>query len=221
MLKFYHDPISPNSRRVWVALLEKGIPFEEIRLKLDGDQFQPDYLAINPFHHIPAVVDDGFNIVESLAILDYLEAKYPTPALLPTDPKSLAIVRMVEMVTINELLPAIVPLTPQILGLGAADPQKVEKANQQIGKVLAFFENLLGESTYFGGQQLTLAEAVAGTLIAALIGFGSLWGNPLNNYPKLSDWYERLAQRESWKKTEPTQEQIEAFRSRIKARMAQ
>ena len=38
MLKLYHNLISANSRRVWIALLEKEIPFEEIIVKLDGDQ---------------------------------------------------------------------------------------------------------------------------------------------------------------------------------------
>ncbi|MBD2180730.1 glutathione S-transferase family protein [Planktothrix sp. FACHB-1375] len=99
MLKLYHTPISPNSRRVWITLLEKQIPFELLKMELNGDQLQPDFLALNPFHHIPVLVDDDFTIVESLAILDYLEVKYPAPAMLPTDAKALATVRMVEMVT--------------------------------------------------------------------------------------------------------------------------
>ena len=81
MLKLYHDPISPNSRRVWVALLEKELEFELVPINLNGDQLQPEFLALNPFHHIPVLVDNGFRVLESLAILDYLEAKYPTPAL--------------------------------------------------------------------------------------------------------------------------------------------
>ena len=75
MLTLYHAPISPNSRRVWITLLEKELEFELVEVKLDEEQFKPDFLAMNPFHHIPVLVDDGFNIVESLAILDYLEAK--------------------------------------------------------------------------------------------------------------------------------------------------
>lgn len=51
MLKFYYSSLSPNARRVWLTLLEKGIPFEPVLLNLDGDQFQPEFVAINPFHH--------------------------------------------------------------------------------------------------------------------------------------------------------------------------
>jgi glutathione S-transferase len=165
MLTLYHEPISPNSRRVWITLLEKGLEFELVEIKLDGEQFQPDFLAINPFHHIPVLVDEGFNIVESLAILDYLEAKYPTPAMLPKDVKDLAVVRMVQLVTVNELLPSSTPLFPQMLGLPGGDPEKIEQAKQKVSTVLKFFENLLGDRPYFGSQNLTLAEVVAGTVI--------------------------------------------------------
>lgn len=73
MLKFYYAPLSVNSRRVWIALLEKQIPFEPIRLDLDGDQFSPEFTTINPLQRVPVVIDDGLRLVESLAILNYLE----------------------------------------------------------------------------------------------------------------------------------------------------
>lgn len=87
MLTSYHTPLSINSRRVWVALLEKNLPFEETVMGLGGDQLQPEFLSLNPFHHIPVLVDDGFTVIESFAILDYLEAKYPAHSLLPTTPE--------------------------------------------------------------------------------------------------------------------------------------
>ena len=217
MLTLYHEPISPNSRRVWITLLEKGLEFELVEIKLDGEQFKPDFLAINPFHHIPVLVDEGFNIVESLAILDYLEAKYPTPAMLPKDALDLAVVRMVQLVTINELFPATVPLFQQMFGLPGGDPEKIEQAYQKIATVLKFFENLLGDRPYFGSQNLTLAEVVAGTVIPWLRGGGVA----LSDYPKLSAWCDHLMARPAWQASEPTPEVIEAFKSRMAARMAQ
>ncbi|PHM06001.1 glutathione S-transferase family protein, partial [Nostoc sp. 'Peltigera malacea cyanobiont' DB3992] len=56
MLTLYHQPFSPNSRRVWITLLEKGLEFELVEIKLDGEQFKPEFLAISPFHHIPVLV---------------------------------------------------------------------------------------------------------------------------------------------------------------------
>lgn len=218
MLKLYHMPISPNSRRVWVTLLEKQIEFELVEMELNGEQFQPEYLALNPFHHIPVLVDDGFNIVESLAILDYLEAKYPTPVMLPTEAKDLAIVRMVQLVTVNELLPALTTLTPLVLGFPGGNPEKIAEAKQKAATIFTFFENLLGVRSFFGSQNITLAEVVAGTVVPWLLG-GRVFLN--TDYPQLSAWCDRLMTRPAWQTTEATPEVIEAFKSRMAARMAQ
>ncbi len=217
VLTLYHSPISPNSRRVWITLLEKGLEFELVEVKLDGEQFKPEFLAISPFHHIPALVDDGFNIVESLAILDYLEAKYPTPAMLPKDAKDLAIARMVQLVTVNELLPATTTFLPQFLGLPGGDPEKIEKAEHKIATVLKFFENLLDDRPYFASHNLTLAEVVAGTVVTLLPSIGI----SLSEYPKLNAWCDRLVARTTWQATEATPEAMEAFKSIMMARMAQ
>jgi glutathione S-transferase len=216
MLKLYHYAPSPNSRRVWVALLEKELEFELVPIDLKGEQLQPDFLVLNPFHHVPVLVDNGFKVVESLAILDYLDVKYPIPALLPTSAETLATVRMVELLTVNELLPALGPLNRQWLGLGENDSQKLEQSKQQVNTVLSFFEQLLGEQQYFGGKHLTLAEIVAGTVVPSL----PILGVSLSDHPRLRAWTERLSQRPAWVKTQPSQEEMEAVKSDIAARMA-
>src|SRR6478672_11729903 len=206
MIKLYHYPISPNSRRVWVALIEKQLEFELVTIEMNGAQFEPEFLALNPFHHIPVLVDDGFRVIESLAILDYLEAKYPTPSLLPSDAQALATVRMVEMVTINELMPNLMPLMRQWVGQ-KVDPQKVEQTQQKVATVLTFFEQLLGEQPYFGGNQVTLADVVAGTMVPSL----PILGVSLSKYPQLRAWVERLQQRPAWSTTQSSKEELEAF----------
>ena len=207
MLKLYYTPISLNSRRVWVALLEKQIAFEPIALNLDGDQFGADFLAINPFHRIPVLVDGDLTLVESLAILDYIEAKYPTPPLLPTEAKALGIVRMVSMLTLNELLPAMFPLTRQMLGVPGDTEEKLAQSKQQILTVLRFFEGLLAdERTFFAGEQFSLAEVVAGTAVPSV----GMFDISFDEYPKLQQWGARLAGRESWQQTEVPQAQIAA-----------
>jgi glutathione S-transferase len=207
MLKLYYTPMSVNSRRVWVALLEKQIAFEPIELNLDGDQFEPEFSAINPFHRIPVLIDGDLTVVESLAILDYLEAKYPTPSLLPTEVKALGIVRMVEMVALNELLSATFPLTRQMLGVPGDSAEKLEQSKQQVITVLRFFEGLLADDrTYFAGEQFTLAEVVAGTLVPVL----GMFGISFEEYPKLQAWCARLMVRSSWQQTEISQAEVAA-----------
>ncbi|MBU7585023.1 MAG: glutathione S-transferase family protein [Nostoc sp. TH1S01] len=207
MLKFYYNPISPNARRVWLTLLEKEIAFEPILMNLDGDQLQPEFLKVNPFHHIPVLVDDDLQIVESLAIMDYLEAKYPTPSLLPKEHQALAKVRMVQYVTANELFPQIVSLIYE-----NSDSTQFLKATQHIDKVLLFFTELLGNSLYFGSEQFTLADIVAGIAVSSLPSLGI----NLNHYPKINEWTERLMQRPVWQKTKLSTDDFEQFKRRVR-----
>jgi glutathione S-transferase len=213
MLKFYYTPLSINARRIWVTLLEKKIKFQPIVMKLNGDQFQPDFIKLNPFHHIPVITDDGFSVIESLAILDYLEAKYPNPAFLPIEAKDVAKVRMIELVTVNELPPASIILMRQMLELEVED-KKIEQAKQTMATGLKFFEdNLADNAPYFIGEQFTYADIVAGTAVPSM----PLLGISLDAYPKVKKWCDRLQQRESWQQTQPTAEEIESSKAIMKA----
>lgn len=199
------------ARRVWRGLLEKNIPFEGIVMNLNGDQFQPDYLQIHPFNHIPAIVDDGFRMIESIAILEYLETKYPTPRLLPKDTQTLAMVRMVQMVSTNELMPKIIPLILQ-----NQDSPKFIQAKEHVEKVLAFFADNLKDNDYFGGDNLSLADTIFGTDISFLPHLEI----EFTKYPNLKNWFEKLMQRPAWKTTEMSPEDFEKFR-RVLTRMIQ
>ncbi len=216
MLTFYHTPLSVNSRRVWVALLEKHLPFEAIVMNLGGDQLQPEFLSLNPFHHIPVLVDDGFTVIESFAILDYLEAKYPTPSLLATTPEGVATMRMVEMVTVNELVPAFSPLTKQMMGFGQESEDAIAQAKQKAEVVLKFYTGKLADQPFFCGDQLTLADVVAGTFAPW---FEQL-GLPMADYPTLQTWTSRLMDRPAWATTQPSEGDVAAFRDRMQQRMA-
>jgi glutathione S-transferase len=216
MLKLYHHPISPNSRRVWIALIEKQLPFELIPLKLNGDQFAPEFLEISPFHHIPALVDEDLSLIESQAILDYLEAKYPTPSLCPSDPKTVGIVQMVRMATMNELAPAMSPMVGQMMGLGTPEAEKLEQSKQKLAVIFQFFERLLNGQPYFGGETLSLADITAGVSVPWLPKLGV----PIADYPQITAWCDRLQGRPSWQETQPTPELLEQFKTQMQARMA-
>jgi glutathione S-transferase len=211
MLKFYYATISANARRVWITLLEKQIPFEPIILDLDGEQFQSEFTAINPLQRVPAIVDNQLRVFESLAILDYLEAKYPAPELMPKELDKLAITRMISMVSVTELQPAVLTLTKQLLGL-EIDPMSVEKARQRAISILQFFEDTLGDCPYFTGNTFTIADIVAGTLVPS----AAMFGISLEPYPALNAWIDRLSQRESFRQTNPTPEQVQAALPTIK-----
>ncbi|MDJ0736633.1 MAG: glutathione S-transferase family protein [Nostocaceae cyanobacterium] len=206
MLKFYYHPLSPIARRVWLALLEKEIPFEAVLVDLkNGEQRQPEFLEINPFHHVPAIIDGSFRLIESLAILDYLENKYPTPSLLPKSTEELATMRMIQMVTANELVPKI----PKLIDIQNTPLSKDIAEHLDIS--LKFLNDQLGEKNYFGGEVLNLADIVVGATIPLF----SRLGVEIEYYPALNDWCNRITSREAWRTTNPNDTDFNNWKSYI------
>ena len=207
MLKFFYHPLSPLARRVWIVLLEKNISFTPVIISLkDGEQFQPDFLKISPFHHVPVIIDDGLRVLESMAILDYLESRYPQNSLLPNDSSRLARVRMTQMVANNELSSLVIPLIAE-----TENSPKLTQAKRKIKRILKFLSELLGSDDYFGEDRLSLGDIVAGNsiLLVEKLGFD------LSPFPEISRWCDRLMQREAWQQTQPNDEQVAIFKQTV------
>jgi glutathione S-transferase len=87
-LELYNAPQSTCSQRVRFVLHGKDLAFEERRLDLfAGDQLQPDYLKLNPNGVVPTLVHDGVPVIDSSAIMEYLEEVFPQErTLVPADP---------------------------------------------------------------------------------------------------------------------------------------
>ena len=95
-LRLYTYWRSSAAFRVRIALALKGLEYESVPkhlLRDGGEQRKADYLAVNPQGLIPALVDDGFVIPQSLAICEYLEEIHPEPRLLPGSARDRATVR--------------------------------------------------------------------------------------------------------------------------------
>jgi len=191
-------------------LLEKQIAFEPQPIDLKARKnFEPDYLAIHPFHHVPAVIDDGLRIIESLAILDYLEAKFPEVPLSPSEPAAIAQMKMVQLVIANELMPKF----PQLVFLANDDTLTDEATYQHVETVFKFLAEQLGDAHYFGGDRLSLADITVGAALPLLRRLGV----HLQAYPTLEQWCERIDQRTAWQQTNPSDPDLQAWRRWIKA----
>lgn len=141
-LTFYFGSGSPYAWKVWLALEHKGVPFEAKRLSFDNDDTKtPEFLAINPRGRVPAIVDDGFAMWESAAIIEYLEERYPEKPLLPKDVKARATVRRMVTEADNYLNPVSSDLVEQAIYLTPAerDPEKVQALQK---KMLAELQSL-------------------------------------------------------------------------------
>ena len=93
MVRLFTHPFSIVPWRIRIALHEKGVEYQPVNTDLFSKKPSPEFLELNPFAQIPVLDDDGFVIAESIAILEYLEEKYPEPALLPVDLQSRATAR--------------------------------------------------------------------------------------------------------------------------------
>ena len=110
-LKLYGFWRSLATYRVRVALALKGIEAQEVAIDLlQGKQHADEYKAINPQSVVPAlVIDDGPPLVQSLAILEYLDETHPQPPLLPKDARGRARVRGLALIAACDGHPLVVP----------------------------------------------------------------------------------------------------------------
>ena len=142
--------------KVKLALLEKGVPFQE-ELVWVG---QTDRAA-SPLGKVPYLKTDEGPLCESTVILEYLEAKYPQHPLLPADPFAAAKAR--ELLRFIELHLELVArnLYPEAFFGGKISDAAKEKAGQQLEKNVAAFATLAGFPSFIGGAEFTLADVGA------------------------------------------------------------
>ena len=161
MLRLYFHPASTYARRVRIALLEKGIAFEPVVLDMAARAHRaPDYLALNPYGRVPTIDDDGFVLYESAAILQYLEATRPAPALTPPDARGRARVDMhLRLCDLQMARPAGIIIFPKrFLPPERWDRAAMAQAKADIEKHLAIVERTLDEQSFLVGDEYTLAD---------------------------------------------------------------
>jgi len=118
VITFYYGSGSPYTWRVWFALEHKEIAYDiQLMSFNDGDLKKPEFLAINPRGKVPTIVDNGFVLSESAAILEYLEQSRPDSGkpLFPGDAQDQAMVRSKVCEADNYYAPAMNKLVAGVL----------------------------------------------------------------------------------------------------------
>ena len=128
---------SQAAYRVRIALGLKGLAAEKVTLDLlAGDQFAADYHKLNPEGVVPTLIDDegAPPLVQSLAILEYLDEKYPEPPLLPRELRARAHARALAQMVAMDAHPFIVPRVRKYL---EEELHLDERGARQVGAALA------------------------------------------------------------------------------------
>ena len=163
-IDFYHGHGSPYSWRVWLALEFKSVAYNlKVLSFADKDTTKPEFVAINPRHTVPTIVDDGYAVWESMVILEYLDERFPNAAkLFPGDAGNRARIRRL-MEEIQYYLDAecIDKIVDELFWKEGAAPdmELIGKWRDKLREELAYFAKEL-RGKFIAGDALSAADFV-------------------------------------------------------------
>ena len=139
--------------RIRIALNLKGLEFDTVLVNLsEGEHLSDEYRRVNPQGRVPALVDDGVTLVQSPAIMEYLEESYPDPALLPDGAKPRARVRSIANIISCDMHPLnnLAVLNYLAGALSANEKQKSAWYQHWVAEGFNAVEKLLSDSSNTG-----------------------------------------------------------------------
>src|SRR5436305_10620747 len=171
---------SQASFRVRIALNLKGLAHDDTFLHLEkGDQFRAEYQALNPQMVVPTLIDGDVKLFQSLAILEYLDEKYPEPPLLPKDAAARAWARGFALINIADAHPLIVPRVRHYLldDLHLSQDQLLAWIRHWFEAGFAAMESLLaehpGSGNFCHGDSPTMADICLVPPVSSAKSFGA------------------------------------------------
>ncbi|HEY7148638.1 MAG TPA: glutathione S-transferase family protein [Gaiellaceae bacterium] len=180
MITLYDADRCPYCARVRIVLAEKGIGHETVVVDLDD---RPAWIyEKNPLGKVPVLEEGAFVLPESEVINEYLEERYPEPALWPADPGERAAGRLL-VHRFDELSRPYYALR-----------REEEGAREGLGEQLSRLDGLLAGRPFLTGRQFGLADAA---YLPWILRAESSLGVDLGVHPALAAWVERCAERPS------------------------
>jgi maleylacetoacetate isomerase len=183
---------STSSYRVRIALALKGLDVRHIPVNLiqdGGQQHKPEYKAINPQGRVPSLrTDEGQVLTQSPAIIEYLEERYPQPALLPQDLEARARQRAVAAIIGCDIHPLHnVAVLNRLRGLKVEEAEVMNWIRHWIAEGFNAVEALIGDDGFCFGE-----PGLADVYLLPQVYAARRFELDLSNYPKIPR-VERLA----------------------------
>lgn len=202
MYTLYHHPYSQHARRV-VALLEAAsLPYTLRTVSLEkGDNRTPEFLALNPSHQVPVLLDGDYVLCESNAILRYLAGKHALEAWYPTDLQARG--RVDQWLDWNQAKLGVatrdIVFNKVFMG-PKGDQAAIQSGLARMVELGEILDARLSQSAYLAGPEPTLADLSIGSNITQL-----QFADAVPAGEHLRHWYDRLIQLPGFAKSLPPQ----------------
>jgi glutathione S-transferase len=203
MYILYHFPYSQHARRVVSLMEEASLPYESRYVDMGkGAHQSAEYLAINPNHQVPTLVDGDITIHESNAILRYLCVKHGLDAWYPKElPRRAKVEQWLDWNQCR-LSPTVVDIVLNSVFLGPkGDKAAVERGLSRLPELWSILDAGLAGTPFLAGSRPTIADLSVGSSVFQLT-FASVTAIGRNTV----DWFQRVSALEGFKKSLPPQQ---------------
>jgi glutathione S-transferase len=213
-IELYWGSGSPFAWRVMLTLEVKELPYESKLLEFaKGENKTPAYLKLNPRGKVPTLKDGDFVVYESLAIMTYLDRKYPEPKLFGTTAEETGLIwRM-----ICECESYFVPVgdkvvRPMFFGKGLDKVDEIQQAARSIRQELTTIDQRLGQADWLVGERISAADIAVFPFVQLLLRAASkdaaqpfkLGLLPLSQtFPHIARWAGRIEALANYQRTYP------------------
>ena len=179
MLTLYDAARCPYCARVRIVLREKAISYEPVEIDLEN---RPEWLSTkNSLARVPVLEEGGLLLPESRVIMEYLEERFPKPALMPEDVRGRALVRLA-FERFGELAEPYYDLLREAPGV----------SRDRLVGALSRLDSRLGSTAYLAGETYSLADAA---YVPWVLRAEARLGVEVRVFPALASWLGRLEER--------------------------
>ena len=203
-MRLYYHPVSSNSRRVLLTAHHLGLDLEYVVVDLTkGEHKTPEYLRLNPNGKIPILVDDGFQLWESHAIMQYLADKSPEQDIYPQDVSARADVNRWLFWSAYHFAPAAGLFIRErvskrlVAGLGEPDEREIARGEALLPAAALVLDRHLAGKQWIAQDRLTLADFA----VAAPLMHMSAAQLPVTEFDTLQAWFARVQSLDAWAKS--------------------
>ena len=203
-MQLYYHPISSNARRVLLAADHLGIELDLVETNLMSEADRRRLEEVNDNSKIPVLVDDGFVLWESCAIMQYLADSKPGQTIYPRDPLVRADVNRWMFWACQHFAPAISVIAWQnvwkkMVTGEDADVNELARGAADLARAARVLDRHMANREWMVGEGVTLADYA----VAAPVMYKEKARLPLDEYPQLMAWFARVEALPAWRNSTP------------------